>query len=74
MWVTLTDCGKQLRVHTRLREKADTDIHEYKIIEVESDQYKIELVSQNGNPSVDRLHTVLNCRQMVEYHFEVAVH
>jgi hypothetical protein len=72
MWQPLTDCAKQLTIHSRLREKlTDGDIL-YEIIEVEFDQYHLHRLSQDEN-SADDFSQVLNCQQLLEFAFEVEV-
>ena len=70
MWQPILDCGKQLTIHSRLREKRDTDIRVYDIIEVEFDQFHLQLVSENDKPAED-LRQVLTCDQLLKYQFEV---
>ena len=70
MWVTIKDCGKQITDHSRLREQADQQQKLYEVIEVEFDQYKLQLVSINDAPA-EKLELVLNCEQLLQYHFEV---
>jgi hypothetical protein len=72
MWQPILDCGKQLTIHSRLREKADAGYKLYKITEVEFDQYHLQLLSENDKPTED-IRQVLNCKQLVEYGFEVEV-
>jgi len=70
MWVALQDCGKQLTVKSRLREKLDDGYKLYEITEVEYDQYHLHLLTKNGQPGED-VSQVLRGGQMMEYGFEV---
>jgi len=70
MWQPIGDCGKQLTIHSRLREKLDDGYRLYDITEVEFDQYHLHLLSENDKPAED-LRQILNCTQLVEYGFEV---
>jgi hypothetical protein len=72
MWQPIKDCGKQLTIHSRLREKLNDGYRVYEIIEVEFDQYHLHLLSENDKPTED-LRQVLNCAQLIEYKFEVEV-
>ena len=71
MWTIITNCGKQLSIHSKVREKNDDHYKEYNIIEVEYDQFKLELIPTNGQPPQEKLHQVLSCEQLLQYHFEV---
>ncbi len=70
MWQPIQDCGKQLTIHSRLREKPDNGYRVYEIIEVEFDQYHLQLLSDNNKPT-EGLRQVLTCAQLLQYHFEV---
>ena len=70
MWTPISDCGKQLTVHSKVREKDDTHIKEYDIVEIEFDQYKLELISRD-EPPTEKLYQTVTCAQLVQYHFEV---
>lgn len=70
MWQPIQDCGKQLTIHSRLREKLDNGYRVYEIIEVEFDQYHLQLLSDHEKPTEDR-RQVLNCAQLLQYRFEV---
>ena len=69
MWQQITDCGKQLTIHSKLREKLDNGYKTYDIIDVEFDQYHLQLLSENDKPTED-LRQVLTCEQLVQYGFE----
>ena len=71
MWIKLNDCGKQLTIHSKLRERDDDKVKVYEIIEVEFDQYKLELIDSNDPAIAEKLQQVLNCEQLVRYGFEV---
>lgn len=72
MWQPIQDCGKQLTIHSRLREKLDEGYRVYDIIEVEFDQFHLQLLSENNEPS-EVLRQVLNCAQLLQYRFEVEI-
>jgi hypothetical protein len=71
MWTTIKDCGKQLTIHSKLRETNTNHFKVYDIIEIEFDQYKLELISKDDVPAAEMLHTVLSCEQLIQYQFEV---
>lgn len=73
MWETITNCGKQLSIHSKLRENNDGHYKVYDIIEIEFDQYKLELISRNELPPEEKLQQVLNCEQLIRYQFQVNV-
>ena len=70
MWTPITDCGKQLTIHSKVREIDDSNIKEYDIIEVEFDQYKLKLI-QRDEPPLEKEALVLTCDQLIQFHFEV---
>ena len=70
MWEPIRDCGKQLTIHSRLRERRDNSYRVYEIIEVEFDQYHLQLLSEDDKPAED-LRQVLNGAQLLEYRFQV---
>ncbi len=70
MWQPITDCSKQLTIHSKLRERLDNGFRIYDIIEVEFDQYHLQLLSENDKPT-EVLRQVLNCTQLIKYRFEV---
>ena len=71
MWTIIIDCGKQLTIHSKVREKVDDYFKVYDIIEVEFDQYKLKLISNDSPSLTGELEIVLNCKQILQYHFEV---
>jgi hypothetical protein len=70
MWQPLQDCGKQLTIHSRLREKLDDGYNLYEIVEVEYDQYHLQLLEKDDTAG-ESLRQVLNAAQLIEYGFEV---
>jgi len=73
MWSLITDCSKQLTINSKLRENLENRIKEYEIVEVEFDQFKLDLIAQDGLPPADPYQIVLACNQIVEYRFEVEI-
>ena len=71
MWTLLTDCAKQIVPHCKLREKNDDYIKIYEIVEVESDQYKLQLVTKNDLTPTEEEVVVLKCQQLMAYNLEV---
>ena len=71
MWETITNCGKQLSVHSKVREENDGHFKIYDIVEIEFDQYKLELISRDELTPEQKLQQVLNCEQLVRYQFQV---
>ena len=71
MWTIITDCGKQLTIHSKLREKVDTHYKIYDLSEIEFDQYHLELLSVDDLPVAVKQHNVLTAEQILKYHFEV---
>ena len=71
MWSIIKDCGKQLTLHSKIREKEDTHFNVYQITAVEFDQYKLEMITRDDEPVEKILQQVLNCQQLVSYNFEV---
>lgn len=71
MWEIIQDCGKQLTIHSRVREKPGHVYKVYDIIEVEFDQYHLHLLTENDNPAAEDLRQVLTCTQLLQYGFEV---
>jgi hypothetical protein len=70
MWKPINDCGKQLTIHSRIREKLDSGYKVYDITEVEFDQFHLRLLTENEQPAKQEQRQVLNCRQLVQYGFE----
>ena len=71
MWNSLTNCGRQLTIHSKLREKNEDYVALYQITEVEFDQYKLKLLERNNIPPVKDTEVKLSCLQLVRYGFEV---
>ncbi|HMK03049.1 MAG TPA: hypothetical protein VK489_02615 [Ferruginibacter sp.] len=71
MWKPINDCGKQLTIHSRIREKLDNGYKIYDITEVEFDQYQLHLVAENDQPPAEEQRQTLNCEKIVAYRFEV---
>lgn len=71
MWTKINDCGKQLTLHSKLRERDDDQVKVYEIIDIEFDQYKVELIETNDPSAGEKLQHVLTCKQLVQYGFEV---
>lgn len=71
MWTKIIDCGKQLTIHSKLKERDDDQVKLYEIVEVEFDQYKVELININNPAIQEKLQQVLSCEQLVQNGFEV---
>lgn len=71
MWKLITDCGKQLTIHSKVRENHEAHIVVYEIVEVESDQYKLKVIEKNNSPVADDVKSKLSCIQLKKYAFEV---
>ncbi|MEO6732725.1 MAG: hypothetical protein ABIN01_16000 [Ferruginibacter sp.] len=71
MWTKINDCGKQLTVHSKIREENEGQFKVYDIIEIEFDQYKVELILKENVQEVEKIHQVFSCEQLVQYNFEV---
>lgn len=72
MWQIISDCGKQLTIHSRLRERLDNGDRLYDICEVEFDQFHLQLLNQ-PDKTMEDLRMVLTGDQLIEYKFEVEV-
>lgn len=71
MWILITDCGKQVTIHSRVREMNDVYLKLYEIVEVEFDQYKLKLVEKNNVAATEEGKPVITCLQLKQYAFEV---
>ena len=71
MWTIINDCGKQLTIHSKIREQVNDGYKIYEIVEVEFDQYHLELAQQNERDAVEKKNKILSCRQLMKYSFEV---
>jgi len=72
MWKPVTDCGKQVTINSRLREKLDDDYKTYIIAEVEFDQYHLQPDPESSKSSEAFRH-ILDCTQLIDHGFEVEV-
>ena len=73
MWTKISNCGKQLTLHSIVREIQDGLIKVYDIIGVEYDQYKLELKTSDDKPVAGKHRNILNGQQLLKYKFEVEV-
>ncbi len=73
MWTKIINCGKQLTLHSIVREIQDGLIKVYDIIEVEYDQYKLELMTRDNKTVEGKHRNILNSQQLLRYQFEVQV-
>lgn len=71
MWTKINDCGKQLTIHSKVREVDGDQVKQYDIVEVEFDQYKLELLNTNNPVTNEKLQQVLSGEQLLQYGFEV---
>ena len=71
MWTALTNCSKQLRIRSKVREQAGQHSIVYEIKEIEFDQYKLAVISKANVPVTDANQQVLTCEKMLQYNFEV---
>lgn len=71
MWTLITNCGKQLTIRSKVREKNDDYIKLYEIVEVEFDQFKLKLIEKNNQPADEEGKPVITCLQLKKYGFEV---
>lgn len=71
MWTPLTNCSQQLRLHSKIRERAGEYTIIYDVVTIEFDQYKLAITSKDDVPVTDSQFNVLNCEQLLHYHFEV---
>ena len=71
MWTSLTNCDKQLTIHSKLREKNEDHVKLYEIVEVEFDQYKLKLLEKNDTAPEKEVEVKLSCHQLIQYGFEV---
>ena len=70
MWEPIRDYGKQITIHSKVRERRDNAYRVYDIIDVEFDQYHLQLLSENDKP-VEELRQVLTGPQLMQYRFQV---
>jgi hypothetical protein len=71
MWKPLTNCGRQLTDHSKLREKNEDYVALYEITEVEFDQYRLKLLERNNLPPAKEFEVKLSCAKLIQYGFEV---
>ena len=71
MWKSVTSCGKQLTIHSKVRELADNYEALYEIAEIEFDQYKLKLLERNKVPPAEEVEVKLSCAKIIQYKFEV---
>lgn len=71
MWKPLTNCSKQLRIHSKVRERAGQYSIIYDVVDIEFDQYKLAIVSKDDVPVTDSDHNILSCEKLLSYNFEV---
>ncbi len=71
MWIPITNCGQQIRLHSKVREKAGHYSIIYDVEEIEFDQYKLAIISKDDVPVTDMQYNVLTCEKLLQYHFEV---
>ena len=78
MWQPINDCGKQLNIEYKIRQTVKNEniyVTEYKITDIETDQYHLHLVSKSKNgievgPDPNEV-LVFTCEQIIKYQFEV---
>ncbi|CAN5586181.1 hypothetical protein BH11BAC3_BH11BAC3_06870 [soil metagenome] len=71
MWTKITDCGKQLIIHSKIRELAGDQVNVYTIVAIEFDQYKVELIETKQPTTAEKLQQTLNCTQLLQHGFEI---
>lgn len=71
MWTKINDCGKQLTVHSKIREENEGQFKVYDIVEIEFDQYKVALILKEDVQEVEKIQQVFSCEQLIQYNFEV---
>ena len=71
MWTSLTNCNKQLTIHSKLREKNEEHVKLYEIAEVEFDRYKLKLLEKDNVAPEKQVQVKLDCLQLIQYGFEV---
>ena len=78
MWQPINDCGKQLNIEYKIRQTVKNEniyVTEYKIADIETDQYHLQLVSKLKNgievgPDPNEV-LVFTCEQIINHQFEV---
>ncbi|MEP6627810.1 MAG: hypothetical protein ABJA32_07495 [Ginsengibacter sp.] len=71
MWTLITNCARQLTIHSKVRENSENYVAVYEIAEVEFDKYNLNLLERNNIPPVEKVEVKLNCSQLIKYKFEV---
>jgi hypothetical protein len=71
MWTPLTNCNKQLTIHSKLRETDGQHVKLYEITEVEFDQYKLKLLEKDNVVSEKLTQEKLSRSQLTRFNFEV---
>lgn len=71
MWKPLISCGRQLTIHSKLREKKEDYFAVYEITEVEFDQYRLKLIERNSVIPEKPFEVKLSCAKLIQYGFEV---
>lgn len=71
MWTLITNCSKQLTIHSKVRESSNDYVALYEIVEVEFDKYRLTLLERNNLAPAGPVEVKLYCRQLIQYGFEV---
>ncbi|MBK8711450.1 MAG: hypothetical protein IPL97_06210 [Niastella sp.] len=71
MWIPLTNCNKQIYLHSKLKESDEGFVKIYEIVSIEFDQYKLKLLEKNNEPPAVEVELNLSCKQLREFRFEV---
>ncbi len=71
MWAPLTNCNKQLTIHSKLRETNGQHVKLYEITEVEFDKYKLKLLEKDNVVSEKLTQVKLTRSQLTRFNFEV---
>jgi len=73
MWNKIIDCGKQITPNCRIRQIIEGKEDIYKVVEVESDQYKIQIVEVNKKPVKEIFYLTLLPDRIIQFNFEVEI-
>ncbi|HXS54558.1 MAG TPA: hypothetical protein VN726_00460 [Hanamia sp.] len=71
MWTLITNCARQLTIHSKIRENSENYAAVYEIAEVEFDKYNLRLLERNNVAPLEKVEVKLNCAQLIQYAFEV---
>lgn len=71
MWTLITNCSKQLTIHSRVRESSDNYVAIYEIKIIEFDKFQLKLLERNNVPLAEDVQVQLTCLQIIQYGFEV---